>query len=528
MKRVTRVLCVVIALTLVLGGMMTGCGDNAGKATETSSVADTAAATTAVASAGIDTSEHVKLNWLLVGDPAKDWDSVQAEFNNLAGKDLNAEIAATFIGWGEFSQKYPLVIMSGQDLDMVFTAPWTSYSANVQKNAFLELTEDMLQKYAPAALQKLPQDAWNEVKVDGKVYAIPRNKIEVNAPIGVAVRGDLLKKYGMTSIASIDDLEKYYENVKKNEKSLIPLNSMASDWHPGYFMLMPKGINWDDLSAAGLTYFATDAKPTAMAISQNPIMQDWFKKARDWYNKGYFNKNILNSKVNSQTAFAQGQSASAIEQETSFNGDYKKINDEHPDWDIQFFLMNGETGPYYRAAYNGTSFAISAASKNPERSLMFLDKLFSSEEYFSLAAYGIKGKHWELTADNKIKVPDGQPVDLYQPTATCPFGMGDYMSWGKTSVNDWPQHEALTKMMSGQAKVSPLVGISIKTDQFKNEAAAVNALNNKFGTSLLWGVVDPNEVLPKYIEDCKKAGLQKILDSVQKQVDEFMAAKESK
>ena len=527
MKKLTRLFCVVIALTLAVGGLMTGCGGNAATTTEATVTSTTVTGTTASATtAGIDTSEHVKLNWLLLGDPSKDWDSVQAEINKLTARDLNAEISATFIGWGEFSQKYPLVIMSGQDLDMICTAPWCSYSSYVQKNAFMELTDEMLQKYAPAALEKLPQAAWNEVKVNGKMYAIPRNKIEVNAPIGIAVRGDLMKKYGMTSIASIDDLEKYYANVKKNETNLIPFNSMASDWHPGYVMLLPKGFNWDDLSAAGLTYYAADAKPTALFSSADPTMQQWYKKARDWYNKGYFNKNILNSKVNSQTAFAQGQSASAIEQETSFNSDYKKINDEHPDWDIQFFLVNGQTGPYYRAAYNGTSFAISASSNNTERSLMFLDKLFSDEEYFNLAAYGVKGKHWELTADNKIKVPDGQPVDLYPPTASCPFGMGDFMSWGKTSVNDWPQHEALTKMMSSQANASPLVGISINTDEFKNEAAAINALGSKFGGSLLWGVVDPDKILTKYIEDCKKAGLQKILDSVQKQVDDFVAAKQ--
>ena len=36
-----------------------------------------------------------------------------------------------------------------------------------------ELTPEMLQTYAPNVLKSIPQDAWDAIKIDGKIYGIP-------------------------------------------------------------------------------------------------------------------------------------------------------------------------------------------------------------------------------------------------------------------------------------------------------------------------------------------------------------------
>lgn len=44
-------------------------------------------------------------------------------------------------------------------------------------------------------------DAWEQAKVDGKVYMLPMNYKEITAYVYMA-RGDLMDKYGITSVSS--------------------------------------------------------------------------------------------------------------------------------------------------------------------------------------------------------------------------------------------------------------------------------------------------------------------------------------
>ena len=59
----------------------------------------------------------------------------------------------------------------------------------------------------------------------------------------------------------------------------------------------------------------------------------------------------------------------------------------------------------------------------------------------------------------------------------------------------------------------------------KTEVAAVTNVCNEYRCALEFGVLDPEEAIPQFLEKLEAAGIQKIIDEKQKQLDEYLAAK---
>ena len=55
------------------------------------------------------------------------------------------------------------------------------YNTQASKQGFYEITKDELEKYAPLTAESIYEDAWEQAKVDGKVYMLPMNYKELTA-----------------------------------------------------------------------------------------------------------------------------------------------------------------------------------------------------------------------------------------------------------------------------------------------------------------------------------------------------------
>jgi putative aldouronate transport system substrate-binding protein len=525
MNRISKVACMTVAVVLSISTLLTGCGSNSSETNATTAVAtsqasqDSQASTVAETPAGPDISKHAKLTWVMLGDPAKDFDTVAAELNKKVNTDLNAEVAFSWIGWGDLSAKYPLMLMSGQNVDAIYSCSWMDFVGNARKGAFTELTQDMLTKYAPNALKKLPEQAWKDASVDGKVIAIPRNFLEYQ-DAGVAVRGDIMKKAGLTKIASLDDVATYFAAVKSVDSALIPYNASGNsgDWPLTYFSTP------DLFSVNGtnnlFTYNPLEPKPVIKCAFEDENLKAAYLKVRDLYVKGYISKSVLNNKSQSKETFESGQSAMGQYADNQFRDSYNKINTAHPEWDVQFFSFK-PNGPFLKLQYNAGMVSIPASSQNKERTLMLLDKFYESSDYYMLLIYGIEGKHWQYNADKSmIQVPTGTDKDLY-PKWQHPWGFGDWAAFNKPSDTDYPGYAEHINFMIGAAKVNPYGNFEPVTDSIKNELAAMTAVNTKYGSALAYGVTDIAETLKKANAEFKTAGVEKVRAELQKQLDAY-------
>ncbi|WP_325175537.1 hypothetical protein [Paenibacillus sonchi] len=124
----------------------------------------------------VDTSQPVTLKMIFVGPKPVDYDAVFGEINKKLKEKINTTLEGEFLDWSDWAQKYPLKLAANEDFDLIYAANWAGYNDQAIKGGFLELTDDMLKKYAPMTWEAMPQVSWGQAKVNGKLYMVPQNR----------------------------------------------------------------------------------------------------------------------------------------------------------------------------------------------------------------------------------------------------------------------------------------------------------------------------------------------------------------
>jgi putative aldouronate transport system substrate-binding protein len=516
MRRASKIMCLLIVMLFTVSIMLTGCGSaskNTTTGSETSVVTETTAGTqnaesTAVKSTALDTSKAVDLSMYLIGAPAKEYDLVLTELNKKTKVDLNASVAVSWIGWGDFATKYPLVLASGEPIDLIYASTWLNYYTQAQKGAFKAI-EDLAPVYAPLSYKETTPDFLKQATVNGHLYALPPTFYQ-NAMMGYIVRGDLMKKYGMTSINSIDDYGKYLDAVVKNDKNLDPTGFMAtSDGLTKYYV---STLNLYDILQTQFSPFYVDLKdPNSKIVNflDRPEMPAFYAKMKDWSNKGYWPKSVLSNK--DEFMLRDGKAASRLHNFDS----WRSLYIEHPEYDVQYYPGWAYS---FKTAAMQDGMAVPASAQNPERGLMLLEKLRQDQSYYNLLTYGIEGRHYEITADNMLKPLN---TDAFAPEGYCSWGFKS-LKFYKDPVGSPPTLAAVKEKLASMVIENKYLLFTPNIEPIKNENAAIINVMQQYEIPLRLGYVDPVKGLATLREKLKAAGIDKVITELQKQVDEYL------
>ncbi|MGN1020697.1 MAG: extracellular solute-binding protein, partial [Aristaeellaceae bacterium] len=192
----------------------------------------------AMADSAIDTSEHVVITYLVTGDPPTNrTDEVLAKINEILTEKVNAELKIRWIEWTDWTTKYNLALATQNgDIDLVGTATdWLNAWPNIQKGAFLPLSEEMLQTYAPNTWAQVPQANWDLCKYNGDIYLMPEDNYAQWTNHGFMYRGDWARAAGLENgVHSWEDLGVYFQYIKDNMPDVIPwdANGNGSSYSP--------------------------------------------------------------------------------------------------------------------------------------------------------------------------------------------------------------------------------------------------------------------------------------------------------
>ncbi len=540
--KVLSLLLALVMLTTVLGAC--GSGDS-GKEKDTGAPADTqtesrsdgeeaadARTETEEASgteeAGPDISEEVTLVMYLIGDRPVDNDEVFAKINERLKAEINATIDVKFMSWGEYEQKYPLIFASGEDWDIIYTADWCFYNAQATKQGFYEITREALETYAPMSAETMYPEAWEQAKVDDKVYMLPMNYKEITAYVYM-VRGDLMDKYGITSVASLDEAEAYMDAIVANEPSLIPID-VGSDYDKLFlFDRMWKKANWEsEEKVIGIgpwqvmaSVSEVDDGAAVVGNYDQKTFQDTIARLKDWKDRGFWSRNAVVNTQNNTESFQAGRSALAMMNGNTAKSVYASVTAEHPEWDVRVFDAQDGVPPVLNS-YLANGMSIFSKSKNPERALMALDYLRNDKEVNSLFCYGIEGKHWEASGDQAlVSLPDSAN---YAYDGNCNWGVRNDANW-RVIEGGIPNLQELNKSWQETARSERYQTFVFNDESVKNEIAAMGEIFDTDYKLLGLGFTDdPEADIAKLREKMEAAGAQKVFDELQKQALEFLAA----
>lgn len=519
-----KIIALALAMVMVMG-LVAGCG-SAPAETEPKVQETKAAASDAEGEAedpAIDLSEHVTLKMYLLGDRTPDFDKVYDKINEILEEKLNCSIEVEFLSWGEHNTKYSLLFSSGTDFDLIFTASgWGHYQQTVALNGFYEMTEEFIQTYAPGIWEVVPSVAWDQARIGGKVYMVPNYQNEIGLSV-LAVRGDLMEKYGYEDLGTWEELAAFYMDVAQNEDSIYGCGSGA--WNT-YFQCQ------------GLEVFKGGPETLTMYNMQDPedlniyYMADWegfadfCKQAKEMADAGVWSKDVLNTTEESQTGLMTGRTATMTWNLESCAKYAAQANSEHPDWNVTIVDPSSKLAKKVNA-YTNNGVAININSKYPERAMMVLNEFYTNPEIYDLAMLGIEGVHWEAVGDDQYKVIDESG---YGVNSNCNWGWSNENLTRTEYIENPTELDEVCRTMKekwvGNIKAPhPYDGFTFDTTNVSTQMAAVQAVISTYYDPLQVGLVDDVDATIEQMKTAlEAAGMNDIIEELERQLADYVAA----
>ena len=478
----------------------------------------------------IDTSEHVVITYLVTGDiPTDRTDEVLAKINEILTEKVNAELAVHWIEWTDWQTKYNLALAT-QDgsIDLIGTATdWLNAWPNIQKGAFLPLSEEMLQTYAPLTWAQVPDANWELCKYDGVIYLMPEDNYAQWTNHGFMYRGDWAAEAGLEEgVHSWEDLGVYFQYIKDNLEGVIPWDANGNG--SSYSQQMAGG--WQTSHTAnvyiegiGVDLFYGVSKDDPYTLSNYYIEGDelvnFAVTMKEWADAGYWRTDVLNYTGDVVAEMEVGQTGAHQHHTQTWTGQRTSMENKQPGSDLGFFWFGEEMDNVVGLNITHGAMAVASKSKNPERALMVYDLLRNDKELYHLMQYGFEGEMYTVDENGFMARPEGFNSSTDGVTLNWWWGRNDQLEL-RAADRDWEAIDALYARYN-EVKINypygrvvfDLSGIQRYLDNLSN-------VYNTYMPRIIFGMVEDAEA---YVAEFRKAlddaGIDICMEEIQKQIN---------
>ena len=507
MKNTKKLLALVLALALVITAFAGCAGGGSG-----SSTSSTGGSTGG--DGKLDTSKEVEIVMYFISDRPAKQDDIDAYMNEIFKEKLNCTLKENWIAWSDYANKYPLLWSSGEVFDLAYTATWLGFTNYAAKGAFMQLDE-LWPTYAPNNWAKTSEAAKTQATFDGHLICIPTLLATYSAygPYYRTVFEDGAVTYE-GEVTNFEEYEAYMEWVQENTSITQPYQLYSSglevdDMFYGYKGLYPiRGTSWLTVDPYADTF-------TLVPNYDNEYTMEYLEMTSRWCEKGFWSKSALSDTDN--TKVQNGIAATAIHNVDTYQSRYI----EKPEWGWKFtnFVEDVSNLPFTQDAC-----VVSTTSKNPERALALYDLITTDETAYRAFQYGIEGTSYEVI-DDQVKMIN---TDNYGGTgmwAARTTGL-NLPSYGApeditTMKADWDAYIEKT----GNKQSQYLSAWIPDTTSIETEYAACTNVIQQYWWPLECGFVEDLEAgLAEYKAQMQAAGADKVIETLQKQLDDFCAS----
>ena len=456
------------------------------------------------------------LLWLVPGDTPGDLALINEEASKITREKIGANIEIKFIDSSAYTERLNMMMASAENFDIC------QLSSNTYLKSYelggLEEIGQYLEKHAPELMKQLPKYAVSAITTETGIYAVPNQQIMAFG-MGYYMRKDLAEKYNI-DISKIEnclspEFEKALTLIRDNEPDVVPTaRLLAQAFIPSSSDNTPRGKS---ISINGSNLYLSIDDNRVLTFYELPGIEEAAAKSYEFYKKGFYRSDI------------------ATQRSSGFGDSYYKAGKYGVLWctyipGVEAELKSG-TGYDYVKLFNtlpimrhtdplATCVGVSRTSKNPEKSVEFINLINTDTTLYNLVCYGIEGKHYEKIDDVHIRVNKDSG---YAPLAAWKFGnqFNAYCLEGSD-----PEDYEETKKINDESLKSPLMGIIFETDEVNTEMAQIAKVQSQYlDARINTGIEHPDTYWGEYVSEMKKAGIDKVKSVYQKQVDEFLTKK---
>lgn len=520
------------ALTLLLALLiaLAGCSSGGGNKTPAASSSASGSASSSEASPSASTEEkleQVELKLILPGDKPQRYDEVMKALNERLTAEIQATLNIQYIPWDSYKDQILVKLAAGENFDFFYHGWWIQYAQVLAKGGAMDIT-DLFPKYAPDLYEGLTAEYVDTNRYQEKIYGIPVPG-PLEYPQGYNFRADLAEKYGYNpeDFQTIEDTIEFGRTVMAADKSRV-MGRFNGEYSGNYqsvaFLGMQREyIPSNDFNSPGILL---NNEPQVVNQFETQQYRDFLKLQSQVWNEGLVDKDSLSSKSNVVTD--ANTDVSVIggmgNPPEGWLGDRTEaLSKIEAGASIDFVFL--EKGTKMVSSFKAGNFTvISPASKKPERVLMFLNLLYKDKSFRDLYLYGVEGQDFIAIGDDQFKYPDG--LDK-----TNVFFNEWWMvtPWSNTriSANATETDKKTIAFLTDPANFekSIIAGFEFNPDAVKSEISKVSAVVSEYRKVLESGSGSPQQQDAKYeefIDKMKRAGVDKIIEEKQRQIDEFL------
>ncbi|MBR4502382.1 MAG: extracellular solute-binding protein [Clostridia bacterium] len=477
-----------------------------------------------------DTSEHVKIVYLVTGDkPTNRTYEVLDKINALLTEKINAELEFRWIEWTDWQTQYNLALATQSgDIDLIGTATdWLDAWPNTQKGAFLPLSEEMLKTYAPKTWESVSQAHWDLCKYDGQIYLIPEDNYAQWTNHGFMYRGDWAKEAGLENgVHSWADLGVYFQYVKDNKEGVIPWDAngngssyspqMAGGWQTshtgniaieGFPVAIFYGVSKDDPYTLSRYYLEGDE------------LVEFARTMKAWADAGYWRADVLNYTGDVVAEMEEGATAAHQHHTQTWTGERTTMERKQPGSDLGFFYFGEEQKNLISLNITHGAMAVAAQSKNPERALMVYDLMRNDPEIYRLMQYGFEGDMYTVDENGLFSRPEGFNDSTDGVSFNFWWGRNDGLEYRNAQL-DWDAILALYARYD-EVKIDYPYGQYIYDNSMVGPL--MDNLSNVYNTympRIVFGMNDdPDALVAEFRQALQDAGIEMVMEEVQGQLD---------
>ncbi len=461
------------------------------------------------------TDEEYEIIWYNRMSKTRDHDMVFEEISKYTKEKINAKITCIPITNSEFAEKMRIIMAANESFDLCSAT--SEFTDNVSKDGYLAL-DDLLKAEGQDILDVMPEYIWDSVRVNGSIYAVPTLKDWANETV-ISWNKSLMEKYNFDpdSIKKFSDIEPMLQVIKENEPEKYPTAYIGSN--NSLYGFLP----FERISGSVLGAFPKGNYDKIINWLETDEAMDFFKMMHNWFNKGYLRKDaatVSNTRdIEQANRFFSGYGASLPYYEEQLNAGYE---DERK---IKFVHINEPE--ILTSNVHASMQAISRTSENPEVTMKFLNMLYTDADLLNMVVYGIEGVHYNMIDDTHLRYPDGIKMwkdNNYYGNASVQGNRYLLKLVEGTPDDIWEKYQ----QFNDDAIKSEALGFVFDSSSVASELANANNVYAEFIPPILCGAVDPEVYVPQAIEKFKKAGIDKILDEVNRQYEQWRAAKGGK
>lgn len=411
---------------------------------------------------------------------------------------LKVEISAVDSGKEEL-MKY---LIDNPDADIIYMG---DFEEALNEKLLMPL-DDLIESHGKDILSILPERYLEYGRRDGKLYGLPP-KIEMAAAWGVLMRTDLLEKYEIDAeeIQTWEDVEEVLETVTANEPDIYGIVAEL----PVILNNEIAVIEEKNKKLEAVNYFETDD------------FREWAERMYEWGKKGYL-YDLDNYHYGSGPARKLLYELMREGKLFSYIVRYKPGIADQESKNYGIHMTKVQITPAVISSRYYQEWGIYAGSAHPEEAMEILNFLYKDKEINNLFCWGIEGEHYLKNEEGRLVPPEKEPEMPY-------FFNRNWMMPNGYSADAWegdlPDLWREVEAFDAKAEYAPDFGFWFDTAKVQADIERCQNIIEAYLSGFICGKFDPDEMIPRMLSELENAGIDRIIEEMQMQLDIWQSEK---